>query len=136
MRKADRLHKQRTAWAEALTERLQAVEELTLPTVQPNRIHSWHLYPVRLKLDRLSIDRGQFITEMKERGIGTSVHWMPLHMHPYYREKYGYCPEDLPVAGALYPEMVSLPLYPDLTEEQVGYVCNTIKDVLARHRKA
>ena len=135
LRKADRLHKQRTAWAEGLTQRLKSVEELILPTVQPNRIHSWHLYPVRLKLDRLKIDRSQFITELKERGIGTSVHWMPLHMHPYYREKYGYKPEDLPVAGALFPEIMSLPLYPDLTEPQVDYICGEIKSVIARHLK-
>ncbi len=133
VRKADRLHRQRSHWAAHYTDRLRNVEEIILPQTQPNRIHSWHLYVIRLKLERLKVDRGQLIDELKQKGIGTSVHWMPLHMHPYYREKYGYRPEDLPQAAALYPEIISLPLYPDLTEAQVDYVCETIKDVLARN---
>jgi perosamine synthetase len=135
LRKADRLHQRRAGWAEFYTRRLETVEELILPRALPDRIHSWHLYPVRLRLERLKIDRGQFITALKEKGIGTSVHWMPLHMHPYYREKYGCQPADLPRAAALYPQLVSLPLYPDLTEEQAGYVADSVRDLIARHLK-
>ncbi len=65
--------------------------------------------------------------------VGTTVHWMPLHLHPYYREKYGYVPGDFPVASALYPELVSLPLYPDMTEEDVNHVANSIKEILSRN---
>jgi perosamine synthetase len=133
LRKADRLHQRRTHWAEHYTRRLADVEELILPGVQPDRIHSWHLYVIRLRLDRLKIDRARFIEELKQRGIGTSVHWLPLHMHPYYREKYGYRPEDLPTAAQLYPEVVTLPLYPDLTEADVNYVCDAIREIIARH---
>jgi perosamine synthetase len=135
LRKADRLHRQRSHWADCYTRQLESVEELILPRVQPDRIHSWHLYVIRLKLDRLKIDRAQFITELKQRGIGTSVHWMPLHLHPYYRDKYGYRPEDLPQAGALYPEIISLPLYPDLTEATVDYVCRAVKEIIAHNLK-
>jgi perosamine synthetase len=60
---------------------------------------------------------------------------MPLHMHPYYREKYGCQPGDLPRAAALYPQLISLPLYPDLSEEQAGYVADSVRDVIARHLK-
>ncbi|HUJ10910.1 MAG TPA: DegT/DnrJ/EryC1/StrS family aminotransferase, partial [Verrucomicrobiae bacterium] len=116
VRKAGRLHRQRTKWAAYYTEHLRGVDELILPRQEPNRIHSWHLYAVRLQLDRLKIDRAQFITELKQRGISTSVHWMPLHMHPYYRETYGCRASDLPHAATVYPELVTLPLYPDLTE--------------------
>ena len=135
VRKADRLHQQRSQWAAAYSSKLADIDELILPQQQPDRIHSWHLYPLRLRVDRLTIDRAQFITELKQAGIGTSVHWMPLHMHPYYREKYGYRPEDLPVAAALYPQVVSLPLYPDLTEHDVDYVCRTIRKVVGGHLK-
>ncbi len=136
LRKAERLHRQRTEWAEYYSERLRSVEELILPRQEENRIHSWHLYVVRLRLERLTIDRGSLIEELKARGIGTSVHWMPLHMHPYYRETYGYRPEDLPQAAELYPQIVSLPLYPDLTGADIDYVCDSIQAVLGRHLKA
>ncbi len=133
IRKADRLHKLRAQRAAYYTEQLRDVEELTLPREQPNRIHSWHLYVIRLKLDNLKIDRAQCITELKQRGIGTSVHWMPLHMHPYYRETFGYRPEDLPVAASLYPEIISMPLYPDLPKAEVDYVCGALKEIIAAH---
>jgi len=99
IRKADRLHEQRTRWATLYTQLLGDLDELILPRQLPDRLHSWHLFAVRLRLERLNIDRAQCIAELKERGIGTSVHWMPLHMHPYYRETYGYRPEDLPHAA-------------------------------------
>jgi dTDP-4-amino-4,6-dideoxygalactose transaminase len=136
LRKADRFHRRRIELAGLYGESLKEVEEIILPQVQPNRIHSWHLYVIRLKLDRLKIDRARFITELTQRGVGTSVHWLPLHMHPYYRETYGYAPEDLPVACSLYPEIITLPIYPDMTGDDVAYVCDSIKDIVARNRRA
>jgi dTDP-4-amino-4,6-dideoxygalactose transaminase len=109
------------------------MEELILPSARPNRVHSWHLYVIRLKLELLTIDRAQFISELQRRGIGTSVHWMPLHMHPYYRATYAYRAEDLPVAATLYSEIITLPLYPDMTEGDVLYVCDAIEEILAQH---
>src|SRR5262249_5017836 len=90
VRKADALHRRRTELAALYFQCLGDVEEIILPQVQADRIHSWHLYVTRLRLDRLQIDRAQFIAELQKQGIGTSVHWMPLHMHPYYRETFGY----------------------------------------------
>ena len=110
---------------------LKEVEEILLPQAQPRRIHSWHLYTICLQLRRLQLDRAQFIEELRKRGIGTSVHWQPLHMHPYYRQTYGYASRDLPVACWLYPQIVTLPLYPDLSDEDVEYVCHSIKAVIA-----
>jgi dTDP-4-amino-4,6-dideoxygalactose transaminase len=133
LRKADTLHRRRSDRARLYSELLAGVPEITLPRVQPGRIHSWHLYVIRLQLDRLQIDRAQFITELQQRGIGVSVHWMPLHMHPYYRETYEYVPEELPCAAALYPRIITLPLYPDMTDGEVGYVCDSIKQIIARN---
>ena len=135
LRKADRFREQRERWAKLYTERLRNVEELILPVEMPDRIHSWHLYEVRLQVKRLRIDRAQFLAALKECGIGTSVHWLPLHMHPYYRETYGYRPEDLPQAAALYPELISLPIYPDLGEEGVERVCEALKSIIAKNLK-
>ncbi len=133
LRKSDRFHQRRTELAGLYHETLKEIDELILPRIQPDRIHSWHLYVIRLKLDRLKIDRAQFITELQQRGIGTSVHWMPLHMHPYYRETYGYAPQDLPVAASLYPGLVTLPLYPDMSEGDVIRVCAAIKQIIAEN---
>ncbi len=133
LRKADWLHEQRT---QRDSGRLSEAEELILPEEMPNRIHSWHLYPVRLRLDRLSVDRSTVISEMKQAGIGVSVHWMPLHLHPYYRETLGCEPSDCPCSAAIYPELVSLPIYPDMTPEQVEHVCQTLKEIIGRSRVA
>jgi len=135
IRKMKELHRAREQLVSLYRELLEDIAELALPQVPPNRIHSWHLFVIRLKLDRLRIDRSAMIVELKRRGIGTSVHWLPLHMHPYYREKYGYRPSDLPNAARLYPEVISLPLYPGLTEGEVKYICSEIKDLIARHLK-
>lgn len=135
LRKADQMHKRRAQCAAWYTARLREVEELVLPVEQPDRVHSWHLYVVRLRLDQLTLNRAELIDELKRRGIGTSVHWMPLHMHPYYRQKYGYETEEFPVAASLYPEIVTLPVYPDMTEEQVQFVCDSLKDIISAHRR-
>jgi perosamine synthetase len=136
IRKADQLHERRTQRAWLYSELLGDVDELILPKELPNRIHSWHLYPIRLKLDSMSIDRAEVITQMKSADIGTSVHWMPLHMHPYYRELLGYEPSDCPSSAAIYPELVSLPLYPDMTPEDVEYVCRTLREIIVHSRVA
>jgi perosamine synthetase len=135
LRKADRLHRRRTELAILYQEFLKEVEEIILPQVQPNRVHSWHLYAIRLQLERLKLERAQFIMALRQRGIGTSVHWLPLHMHPYYRQTYGYRPQDLPVACALYPQIVTLPIYPDLSDDDIEYVCRSIKEVIAANRR-
>lgn len=132
LRKADQLHKRRTEWAKLYLELLGGVEELVLPRVMPNRIHSWHLFPVRLKFDRCPVNRAEVISEMKKAGIGASVHWMPLHLHPYYRQQLGYEPFDYPCAASVYPELISLPLYPDMTAEDVEYVCASLRKIIAR----
>jgi dTDP-4-amino-4,6-dideoxygalactose transaminase len=134
VRKANAFHARRTELALQYARSLLEVEEVIVPRVQPDRIHSWHLYSIRLRVDRLRIDRAQFIAELKQRGIGTSVHWLPLHMHPYYRETYGYRPEDFPAAAALYPQLVTLPLYPDMSEDDVRRVGEAVKKILRDHK--
>jgi dTDP-4-amino-4,6-dideoxygalactose transaminase len=134
IRKADRLHERRSQWARLYSELLKDVEEVVIPTTMANRIHSWHLFSLRLKVDRCDLDRAEVLSEMKTAGIGTSVHWMPLHMHPYYRQQFGCQASDYPCAASLYPELMSLPLYPDMTAEDVAYVCRTIKEIIARSK--
>jgi dTDP-4-amino-4,6-dideoxygalactose transaminase len=135
LRRADVLHRQRSSWARYYSEQLAGLDEIILPWENPDRIHSWHLYPIRLRLDRLRVDRGTFIEELKRRGVSASVHWLPLHMHPYYRDTYGYQRGDIPIAAQLYPELVSLPLYPDLGEADAAQVCEVVKEALRCHAR-
>jgi dTDP-4-amino-4,6-dideoxygalactose transaminase len=135
LRKADQFRTERARVASRYRELLGGVDELILPSEHPDRQHSWHLYAIRLRLGRLSVDRAAVIDELKAVGIGTSVHWIPLHMHPYYRQTYGYRTEDYPVSARLSQEMVSLPIFPDMREEEIGYVCEKLKAIVAGNRK-
>ncbi len=127
--------KVRQRYAGMYDEGLSDVPEVTTPAVELNVQHAWHLYVIQLELDRLEIDRSEFIRQLAAAGIGTSVHYMPLHMHPYYRETFGYQPDDLPVARAVYERIVSLPIYPRMSEEDVGYVIDNVRRIAAENRR-
>lgn len=108
---------------------LERVPGLELPVELPDRRHSWHLFSIKLDLQIWKQGRDAFIEALKVRGIATSVHWMPLHMHPYYRETYRLEPDEFPVAASLWPRLVSLPLYPSMTDDDVSFVAEAIGDL-------
>jgi dTDP-4-amino-4,6-dideoxygalactose transaminase len=97
--------------------------------------HAWHLYVLRLRPAVLRIDRDRFIDELTRRKIGTSVHFIPVHLHPYYRDRYGYAPDAYPVAHDSYQRMLSLPLYPRLSDGDVADVIEAVHDVARRYRR-
>jgi dTDP-4-amino-4,6-dideoxygalactose transaminase len=109
------------------------VPALQVPIERPDVESAWHIYPLRLDLDALTIDRHRFIEELKARNIGTSVHFIPIHLHPYYRDRYGFAPGDFPIALANYRRLVSLPLHPNLADTDVDDVIEAVLDVVARH---
>jgi perosamine synthetase len=108
--------------------------EIIMPGRTDDVQHAWHLYVIQLDAPQLTIDRAEFIRRLNEAGVGTSVHYLPLHMHPMYRERYGYRPQDLPVARQAYERMISLPIYPRMTDEEVDYVGETVRSILEEHR--
>jgi dTDP-4-amino-4,6-dideoxygalactose transaminase len=110
-------------------------EELQIPTQRPGVEHAWHLYVIRLNLELLRISRNQFIEELKTRNIGTSVHFIPIHLHPYYRDKYGFKPDDFPVAYGEYQRIISLPIYPKMTDPDVQDVIEAVADVVHTYRR-
>lgn len=97
--------------------------------------HAWHLYPLRLRPECWTIDRAEFIEELKAAGIGASVHFIPLHHHPHYRETFGYRTGDFPVADSVYPELVSLPLFSAMTDAEVERVCDTVEALCRRYTR-
>ncbi|OLN31775.1 DegT/DnrJ/EryC1/StrS family aminotransferase [Desulfosporosinus metallidurans] len=109
--------------------------EIEVPVELDYARHAWHLYIIKLNLDKLSIDRGKFVEELKEENIGTSVHFIPLHMHPYYRDTYGYKPGDFPIAESVFERTISLPLYPKMSMQDASDVVNAVRRVVERFRK-
>src|SRR5271167_3106084 len=97
--------------------------------------HAWHLYVIRLDLEQLRIDRDQVIELLKQRNIGVAVHFIPLHLHPYYRDKYGYTPADFPNASAAFERIISLPIYPRLTDAEVGEVVDAVIGITREYRR-
>ena len=111
------------------------VDALQTPVERREVEHAWHLYVLRLRPEALSIGRDRFIQELAARNVGTSVHFIPLHLHPYYRDRYGHAPDAFPVAHANFRRMLSLPLYPELTDADVQDVVDAVLDVVRRHRQ-
>jgi dTDP-4-amino-4,6-dideoxygalactose transaminase len=138
LERAHELLEARRALARDYTERLSgsSVADLVeLPADAPDGSHAWHLFIIRLALDRLAIDRAAVIEGLKACGIGTSVHFIPLHLHPYYRDRWGYRPDDLPVAAREFERVVSLPIWPGMTESDLDRVTDALESVLAPARR-
>ena len=134
--KAQRMYERRAEIARTYDAALGTDPALVTPPRAPAHAqHSWHLYALRLRLDQLTIDRARFIEELKARKIGTSVHYIPLHMHPYYRETYGYTPGAFPVAAAEYERVISLPIYSRMTDADVNDVIEAVLGLTAQFRR-
>lgn len=126
----------RTRYATRYGELLRNVEEVELPrTAAQGDRHAWHLYSIRLNLERLCIDRAMFIEELRSRGIAASVHFIPIPMHPFFEPFAGLPQNQCPTALALYPRLVTLPLYPAMTEAEVDYVGTTVRKLLIKHSR-
>jgi perosamine synthetase len=135
LQKCDQFWKRRCQIAAYYQERLSGIEELELPPGESNDAdHSWHLFILRLRPELLTITRDAFIEELKSAGIGTSVHFIPLHRHPFYIRRWRYEADDFPHAENSYLRCISLPIYPDLTEEQCERVVRSILKVVAANR--
>jgi perosamine synthetase len=135
LRRAEDFRCQREAIAQQYLRSFAGLDQVALPPESPDRIHSWHLFPIRLNLDRLSIDRNQFIEEIRRLGIGCSVHWRPLHCHPYYEESFGWRSEHFPAASREWLRIVSLPLFPGMRDEERQHVIDGVRGLCLDRRK-
>jgi dTDP-4-amino-4,6-dideoxygalactose transaminase len=130
LRKLQRFQVRRREVVAAYQSAFAGEEALELPVERPWVEHAWHLYVLRLRPVALRIGRDRFIEELAARYIGTSVHFIPIHLHPYYRDKYGFRPTSFPVAYDNFQRMISLPLYPRLTDQDIAEVIEAVLDVL------
>ena len=108
--------------------------EVILPLEKPYAKSVYHLYVIELELSRLKAGRRQIFEDLKEQGIGVQVHYMPLHLHPFYKKKFGYKKGDFPVAEHYYERALTLPLFPKMTVKEVHTVIQTVKSIVSKYR--
>lgn len=127
--RADDMRARRARLADRYAAQLADFPLLELPAQVPETEHAWHVYPVRMTHGAWAIGRDRLIEELNARDIGIAVQWMPLHMHPYYRREYGYGEGLFPVAEDAWPRILSLPLFPDMTDEEQDAVIDALRDI-------
>jgi perosamine synthetase len=131
--RAEDMRNERSTIARYFQEQFSNVAEIELPPDPPDRIHAWHLFPVRLRLEKLGIDRNAFIEGLRAEGVGCSVHWRPLHLHPYYEGTFGWRPDHLPVASTQWPTLVSLPIFPGMHDDELAHIVQVVRGLCGRH---
>ncbi|MFN7923986.1 MAG: DegT/DnrJ/EryC1/StrS aminotransferase family protein [Bryobacteraceae bacterium] len=134
LRKVEQFAAARRSRAALYSRFFRDVEEVEIPTEGAANEHSWHLYVLRIRPEKLAISRNQFIEELKKRKIGTSVHFIPVPLHPFFapwaREERNHCPR----AMNIWERSISLPLFPDLRDEQVDTVASNVLEIIREHR--
>ena len=135
MKKLNHMQKRRVEIARRYNAAFEGLPEIIIPSVKKYVHHAWHLYPILINTDLLRIDRNKFIEALKTVNIGTSVHFIPLHLHPYYHDKFGFKRGDFPNAEYVYEREVSLPIYPKMTDKDVEDVIIAVKKIVSHYRK-
>lgn len=135
LKKVDAMWQSRQSIAYRYNQALKNLDLITLPTIKNDRESSWHLYPIRLNLEMLTKNRAQIIEELKKLNIGVGVHFMPVHQHLYYSETFNLDDKNFPVASSSFPRLMSLPIYPGMSDQSVEKVINTLTDLLNQYRR-
>lgn len=128
--------KRREQIALAYEEAFRDVEELICPfRGEGEARHAWHLYPMQLNRERFRVDRGEIFRALRQEGIGVQVHYLPVPLHSYYRERFGFHDGDYPHAEAYYQRAITLPLFPRMTDAEVDRVIRAVRGVVEKFRK-
>lgn len=135
LRKLDSFIAKRKEYAEMYDKAFASIPEITVPHIPTNKEHIYSLYTIRINNDLLNISRDVIVDELKKANIGTSVYFIPVHYFSYYKNTYGYKTGDLPVAEKVFEQVISLPLYPRMTTDDVQYVIETLQSLIEKNRK-
>ena len=133
LRKADSFQLKRESIAKRYNDHFADLPLSTPYIIRPQDRHAWRLYVIQLQLEQLSITRSRFIELMSKAGIGTSVHFIPLHLQPYWRDRYNLKPQDFPFVNDVFRRVVSLPIYPKMTDDDVERVIHTVRSILEEY---
>lgn len=135
LKKLDGYIKHREHLSKVYTQAFESMDCIDLPGEKPDRYHARHIFAILLDLDKLNISRDEFALELKKENIGTGIHFPALHLQPYYKQNFGYKPEDLPNSTFVSNRILSLPLFNNMEEEDVCDVVTAVKKVLSAHKK-
>lgn len=135
LKKVDAMWEWRKKIAASYTAAFHDFDLLTLHTIKSDRESSWHLYPVKLNLDMLTKNRAQIIDELRKHNVGVGVHFMPVHQHLYYQKTFNLDDRNFPVASSAFPRLMSLPIYPGMSDESIEKVISVVTDILNKFRK-
>jgi len=127
LKKLDSFVENRRKVAKQYDDSFVNIEELKTPEVQNDVQHSYHLYPLQIDFEKLSLTKVQFFEKMKKASVSLQVHYIPIHLQPFYRKKYGFQNGDFPFSESFYHSEVSLPVYPDLSVDEQKTVIEKIK---------
>lgn len=128
--KIEEQYERRRKVVDKYNEAFKEMPEIVIPKDIKDGKHAWHLYIIQLNTERLNITRDEFIIAMLEKNVECGVHYIPLHFHTFYQRKYGYERGDFPNAEMAYERVVTLPLHPNLTEDDADYIIETVKKVI------
>ncbi len=135
MERFDEFQARRLALVERYRAALADVPEVRLPVAREHVQHAWHLFPIAIEPERLTIDRARFIQELRAENIGTSVHFIPIHRHPHFRDSLGLSPAAFPVAEAAYARAITLPLFPRMTDRDADDVVEAVRKIVRAFRR-
>lgn len=135
LKKAYTFQKQRKHIADRYEKGFAGLPVETPGIVDPEDFHAWHIYALRLNLDELTISRDEFIEKLSEKGVGTSVHYIPLHRMPYWRDTYSLSDEMFPKSTAVFERIISLPNFASMTEDNITFVINAVYEVATTYKK-
>ncbi len=133
LKKLDNFITKRRDIARQYNEAFAGIQEMILPRQGEDMKSAWHIYPIQFKLDRLKMNRRELFDSFKEQGIGVQVHYMPLHLHPFYQKAFGYQAGDFKIAEGYYEQAITIPLYPTMTDEDVKKVIDTVKGIISEN---
>jgi len=135
LRRLQQFQKRREEIADSYNKAFQDMEEIETPYVEEKVKHAWHLYVLKLRKEKLCIDRNRFIEELRKENIGASVHFIPVHLHPWYRKNFGFKRGAFPIAEDAYSRVVSLPIYPKMKDRDIERVIRAVKRIVRKYRK-
>jgi dTDP-4-amino-4,6-dideoxygalactose transaminase len=135
LRRQEEFRNIREEYARFYNDRFADLDEMEIPANSRENRHAWHLYVLKLNLPALGINRDEFVEELRERGVGASVHFIPIPLHPFYAQHAGLTSGNCPKALALYPRILSLPLYPDLSRDELEYIVSSVKGIIYKSKR-
>ena len=130
LKKLDSFLLKRRDIAELYNNYLKECENIILPLNNSNCKHAYHLYPVQVKFDQIRISKKELFEKMKEQNIRLQVHYIPVHLHPYYRQRFGFKKSDFPIAEKFYEQEISIPIYPLLEKSDAEFISQTIIELI------